>query len=280
MRKRSEAALRGLVAEAIAQTGELPMGVQVLVNEVRARGWPPERLRVALTAFWLPRLEPHCCGEPGCDLHVTWRRDEIADYVRRKLRLRQALEVAFEWTCVRAPDFRPDILASPRYDVRAILALAAGAEKDAALWTALRRKSEGHAEWPPLVPAEHRIWRVLRFQRAFDRGGLEEFFLREGREDPGATVAALRAVRADRTADALAVASAAWDHARVPPIPDGTLNYLQRRWRVAECALVRRSDLAIRESGEDLRALVIGHIWAHVREFEPFDREAPADLEW
>lgn len=278
MSKRSQAALRRLAAEAIAQSGELPAGVQLLVTEVHARGWPPGRLDVALTACWLARPEPHCCGEPGCDLHVHWRRKQIADYVRRKLRLRQRVEIDFEWTCMYAPEFRPEYLTSPRYDIRLNLALAAGPQRDAALWTALRRKADDGREWPPLSPAEHAAQLALRFLRSFEAGGLEAFFLREGREDPAATVAALRAMGARRTAAALAAGAHAWDHEQVPRIPDGPLRFLQRRWRAAECALVRRCDLAIRESAEDLRALVIGHVRANVREFEPFVRAAWDEL--
>jgi hypothetical protein len=92
---RSEAELRRLVTQAVADVCELPRpGLWLSVDQVEAAGRPLKRLRVWATLHFLPAGAPFCCGEAGCHLGLFGDRlAAVGDHVRRAMRLRQPLAV-------------------------------------------------------------------------------------------------------------------------------------------------------------------------------------------
>jgi hypothetical protein len=95
--KRSEAELRRLVADAVAEACGLPLpGLWLSVDAVQASGHPPDLLRVWSTLHFLPAGSPFCCGEPGCHLGLFGDRlAAVGDHVCRAMGLRQPVAVEF-----------------------------------------------------------------------------------------------------------------------------------------------------------------------------------------
>ena len=102
--KQSTAELVRLVGAAVADECGLPRpGLWLCVDDVRAAGRPPARLRAWATLHFLPAGSPFCCGEPGCHLPL-WpdRLAAVGDRVRRAMGLRQPVAVEFpDWIDVR-----------------------------------------------------------------------------------------------------------------------------------------------------------------------------------
>lgn len=95
--KRSRHALKQLVGRAVADVCGLPRpGLWLCVDEVEARGRPPDRLTVRATFHFLPEGSPFCCGEPGCHLGLSdGLADQVGEHVRRAMHLRQGVSVDF-----------------------------------------------------------------------------------------------------------------------------------------------------------------------------------------
>jgi hypothetical protein len=87
--------LKRIIEEAVCHVCDLPRpGLWFCVDEVEAKGRPPEQLIVWATLHFLPEGSPFCCSEPNC--HVALQsgsegRREVAGRVRRALHLRQEL---------------------------------------------------------------------------------------------------------------------------------------------------------------------------------------------
>lgn len=93
----SQHELKRLVEQAVADVCGLPRpGLWFCVDEVEARGGPPEHLKVWATLHFLPEGSPFCCGESGCHLGLFGERlQQVSEHVRRAMHLRQELSVDF-----------------------------------------------------------------------------------------------------------------------------------------------------------------------------------------
>ncbi len=94
--KQSHAELTRLLEAGIREVGDLePNRFFIIVRNVVSTGAPPSLLRASVLLRFLPGGEPFCCGEPMC--HSSVFRDdgidELGDYMRRKMNLRQAVSV-------------------------------------------------------------------------------------------------------------------------------------------------------------------------------------------
>jgi hypothetical protein len=89
--------LKRIVEEAVFHVCDLPRpGLWFCVDEVEAKGRPPEQLIVWATLHFLPEGSPFCCSEPNCHLGLHSGGDserQVAERVRRALRLRQELSM-------------------------------------------------------------------------------------------------------------------------------------------------------------------------------------------
>jgi hypothetical protein len=95
--KRSRYELKRLVERAVADICGLPRpGLWFCVDEIEARGRPPEQLTVWATLHFLPEGSPFCCGEPGCHLGLIGERSHrVSEYIRHLMHLKQELSVDF-----------------------------------------------------------------------------------------------------------------------------------------------------------------------------------------
>ena len=94
--KQSQAALIRLLEAGFRDVGNLDSKrFFLIVRNVAAAGSPPHTLRATVLVRFLPGGAPYCCGEPACYSRV-FREDgieELGDYVRRKMNLKQTVNV-------------------------------------------------------------------------------------------------------------------------------------------------------------------------------------------
>jgi hypothetical protein len=94
--KQSKAALIPLVENGIRDVGDLPPNkFYVLVRDIDVSGSPPNKIVASVLVRFLPSGVPFCCDEPGCYSRVFCDSgaDELGDYLRRKMNLRQTVTV-------------------------------------------------------------------------------------------------------------------------------------------------------------------------------------------
>jgi hypothetical protein len=85
-----------------------PRGLSVAITSVEADSPTVDHVTVHMTAYFTPRPQGHCCGEPSCYSRFFWpeAKEAIGRYMRRKLRLDHPVVVDFDVTV----DYDPKIV--------------------------------------------------------------------------------------------------------------------------------------------------------------------------
>jgi len=99
MTKQSKAALIQLLENGIRDVGDICSDrFYIIVRDVVVSGAPPKALVASVFVRFLPSGAPFCCGEPSCYSRVFRDdgADELGEYVRRKMDLRQTVTVQLD----------------------------------------------------------------------------------------------------------------------------------------------------------------------------------------
>ncbi|OAI53029.1 hypothetical protein AYO47_05645 [Planctomyces sp. SCGC AG-212-M04] len=94
--QRAESEIARVVSETVTSLCRLPeRGLWFNVLQVAVRSGPTPTIQVWGVLHFFDQGAPFCCGAPECQLCLNLWEDEINDEVRRRLKLREPVAVAF-----------------------------------------------------------------------------------------------------------------------------------------------------------------------------------------